>query len=58
MRYALCLLAITLLLPITAHAQSRRVAGAHLKRGDLLMSRNKVVEALVSYDKAIVATSS
>ena len=54
MRYALCLLAIILLLSPAAPAQSRRAAaGAHLKRGDLLMSQNKVAAALASYDKAI-----
>jgi len=55
MRYALCLLTLLLLLSPAAHAQSRRAAGAHLKRGDLLMSQNKVVEALASYDKAVEA---
>jgi tetratricopeptide (TPR) repeat protein len=53
MRYALRLLAITLLLFPAAYAQSRRVAGVHLKRGDLLMSQNKVAAALDSYDKAV-----
>ena len=56
MPYALRLLAIILLLSPAAPAQSRRAAGsAHLKRGDLLMSQNKVAAALDSYDKAVEA---
>jgi len=55
MRYALCLLAVTLLLSPAAFAQSRGAAGTHLKRGDLLMSQNKVAAALASYDKAVEA---
>jgi tetratricopeptide (TPR) repeat protein len=55
MLYILCLFAISLLFSPDAFAQSRRVSGAHLKRGDLLMSKNKVAEALDSYDKAVEA---
>jgi hypothetical protein len=43
MRYASCLLAALILFQATpAAAQTRRAAAAHLKRGDLLMSRNRV----------------
>lgn len=52
MQYASLLLSALLLLQA---APPRRAAGAHLKRGDLLMSRNKVAEALASYDKAVEA---
>jgi tetratricopeptide (TPR) repeat protein len=55
MSYALCLLGIILLLSPDAFAQSRRAAAAHLKRGDVLISQNKLTEALASYDKAIEA---
>ena len=55
MRCLLGLFAIGLLFSPDAYAQSRRGAGAHLKRGDLLMSKNKVAEALDSYDKAVEA---
>ena len=50
MQYVACLLSLILLLQA---APARRAAGAHLKRGDLLISQNKVVEALASYDKAV-----
>lgn len=36
-------------------APARRAAGAHLKRGDLLVSRNQVDAALESYDRAVEA---
>src|SRR5215213_266398 len=52
MQYAACLLSLLLLLQA---APARRAAGVHLKRGDLLMSQNKVIEALASYDKAVEA---
>ena len=52
MRYATLLLSVLLLLQA---APARRAAGVHLKRGDLLMSRNKVADALASYDKAVEA---
>ncbi|MFL6332820.1 MAG: tetratricopeptide repeat protein [Pyrinomonadaceae bacterium] len=52
MRYVACLLSLLLLLQA---APARRAAGIHLKRGDLLMSQNKVIEALASYDKAVEA---
>ncbi len=56
MRFASCLLAAVILFQATpAPAQTRRAAAAHLKRGDLLMSRNKVDAALASYDKAVGA---
>lgn len=56
MRYATWLLATLILLQAApAAAQSRRAAAAHLKRGDLLLSRNKVAAALTSYDKAVGA---
>lgn len=55
MRYILCLFALTLLLTPDAFAQGRRAAGAHLKSGDLLMSKNRVGEALAAYDKAVEA---
>src|SRR5215212_11611238 len=50
MQYVACLLSLILLLQA---APARRAAGVHLKRGDLLMSQNKVIEALASYDKAV-----
>jgi len=52
MQYAACLLSLVLLLQA---APARRAAGAHLRRGDLLMSKNKVGEALASYEKAVDA---
>lgn len=56
MRYFPCLLAALILLQAPPpSAQTRRAAGAHLRRGDLLMSRNRVAEALASYDKAVEA---
>ncbi len=52
MKHAACLLSLLLLIQA---APARRAAGAHLKRGDLLMSQNRVAEALASYDKAVEA---
>lgn len=52
MRYVSCLLAALILFQA---APSRRAAQAHLKRGDLLLSRNQVDAALKSYDEAIAA---
>src|SRR5215204_4097126 len=52
MQYAACLLSVVLLLQA---APTRRAAGVHLRRGDLLMSQNKVDAALTSYDKAVEA---
>lgn len=52
MQYASLLLSALLLLQA---APARREAGAHLKRADLLMSRNRVADALASYDKAVEA---
>jgi tetratricopeptide (TPR) repeat protein len=52
MQYASLLLSALLLLQA---APARRAAVAHLKRGDLSMSRNRVADALASYDKAVEA---
>lgn len=52
MQYASLLLSALLLLQA---APARRAAGVHLRRGDQLMSRNKVADALASYDKAVEA---
>lgn len=56
MRYVLCLLAaLTLLQAAPADAQTRQAAQAHLRRGDVLLSRNQVEAALKSYDQAVAA---
>lgn len=56
MRYLFCLLAaLTLLQAAPADAQTRPAAQAHLRRGDLLMSRNQIEPALRSYDQAVAA---
>lgn len=52
MQYAALILSALLLVQA---APARRAAGTHLKRGDLLISQNKVAEALASYDKAVEA---
>lgn len=52
MQYASLLLSALLLVQA---APARRAAGVHLRRGDQLMSRNKVADALASYDRAVEA---
>jgi tetratricopeptide (TPR) repeat protein len=52
MQYIALVLSAVLLIQA---APARRAASAHLKRGDLLISQNKIVEALASYDKAVEA---
>lgn len=52
MQYASLLLSALLLLQA---APARRAAGVHLRRGDQLMSRNRVADALASYDRAVEA---
>jgi tetratricopeptide (TPR) repeat protein len=52
MQYASLVLSALLLLQA---APARRAAGVHLRRGDQSMSRNKVADALASYEKAIEA---